>query len=162
MFKRLTLFGILAVVGVAIFASVSPAEPFNLCFGCAFLSIVVLLLMILAKTGSQFAFGIFAIAAMGSIAFFNWPLHLAYIASRPSFENFAQRLRDGEQIRVPARIGMFRVVKAEVNHNNVVCFWTDDDAAGGTGFVNFGPDHLPFNLWSHTHLDDSWQFITED
>ena len=160
--KRFLLFGVLAVVGVAIFASVSPAEPSNLCFACAFLAIVVILLMIFAKENAQVAFGILTIAVLGSIAFFNWPLHLAYIASRPSFEDFAQRLRDGEQIRVPAQIGMFRVVNAEVNHNNVVCFWTDDDPSGGTGFVNFGPDHLPFNLWSHTHLDDSWQFITED
>ena len=160
--KRFMLFGVLAIVGLAIFASVSPAEPFKLGFGCAVLTIVVALLMIFAKGKTQVACGLVAISILGSIAFFNWPLHVAYIASRSSFEDFAQRLRDGEQVQVPARIGMFRVVKAEVNRDNVVCFWTDDDPAGATGFVNFGSNHLPFNLWSHTRLDDSWQFITED
>ena len=160
--QRLMYFAAPAVVTLAIIASVLPADPFFLGFGCAFLAAIVFLLIAIARGRAQVIVGTTAVVLLGTIAFFNWPLHVAYIASRPSFDDFAKRLRDGEKIQTPARIGMFRVVKAELNGNDVVCFWTDDDSAGGTAFVNFGSDNLPFNLWSHTRLDDSWQFIIED
>ena len=106
--------------------------------------------------------GIASIAILLSVMTSNWPLHAAYVLSRPSFDRVAAEIRDGNSPGSPRRVGLFRIQKAEVSHNGVVCLWTDVDPSGYSGFVQHGANDLPFNLWSHTQLDDSWQFIKED
>lgn len=102
------------------------------------------------------------LALIASVAIWQWPLRISYGSSRSGFDSLAQRVRAGEQLQMPQRVGLFRVRKAEVSRQGVVCLWTLPNPAGSTGFVRCGRDHVPFNLWSLVKLDDHWQFISED
>ncbi|MEW4490282.1 hypothetical protein AB1L42_19510 [Thalassoglobus sp. JC818] len=106
---------------------------------------------------------IFSALMITSVAFLNWPLKLAFAASQADFEKVAKRLDDGEAIQSPIQIGLFKVAKAEVNRNGVVCFWTDNDPSGATGFVK-GDESVgkEFNLWSQCAVASDWQFLSED
>ena len=102
------------------------------------------------------------LALIASVAIWQWPLRVSYGSSRSGFDLLAQRVRAGEQLHMPQRVGLFTVRKAEVSRQGVVCLWTLPNPAGSTGFVHCGRDHVPFNLWSLVKLDDHWQFISED
>ena len=97
-----------------------------------------------------------------SVALTNWPLRAAFWSSRPSFDQIADDVRSGKIPETPMQLGLFRIRKAEVYHNNVVCLWTDLNPSGKSGFVQCPPENPPFNLWSQASLDSSWQFIRED
>lgn len=114
-----------------------------------------------------------------TIAVFDWPLHLSYLVARPGLERLAQRLRAGETIPVPVRVGLIMVRSTELRHRgisipasrdapdatdvqDIACLWTNLDPSGFGGFVQTRPQYLQFNIWSHVRLDDRWQFINED
>ena len=102
------------------------------------------------------------LAVIVSVATTQWPLRFMYSLHRREFDFLAQRVRAGEQIPTPRRVGVFTVRRAEVRRNGVVCLWTDLEPNGNTGFVQCGREHVPFSLWSIVRLDDGWQFISED
>ena len=92
-----------------------------------------------------------------------WPLRVSFALSRNAFEAVALRVRSGERVSTPSRIGLFRIRQAELSNGGVVCLWTDLDPAGHTGFVQCDQDKaVKFNLWSIIPLEDRWQFISED
>ncbi len=104
-----------------------------------------------------------------SIMVFNWPLRIGYAFSRPAFNQVAAQVMAGEMPETPRRIGLFQIEAIDAPESvtnvlgrEVVCFWTDVHPFGNTGFVQHGPDNLPFNIWSHFKLDNTWQFIAED
>ncbi len=102
------------------------------------------------------------LAVVISVFVTRWPLHAAYRFSRPAFERTAAELRAGRGASGPRWVGLFRIQRAELDRRDIVCLWTDLDSSGRTGFVQCGPVDPPFNLWSHTPLDDEWQLIEED
>jgi uncharacterized membrane protein YuzA (DUF378 family) len=91
-----------------------------------------------------------------------WPMRLTYALSQASLHSLAQRIQTGEKITTPVQVGFFRVTKAELSPQGIVCLWTVPRPGGNTGFVQCPPDNIPFNLWSTISLDNQWQFITED
>ena len=100
-----------------------------------------------------------------SIIAFNWPLRAAYAFSRPAFDQVSQQMSAGETIESPQRIGWFRIERVEApggTDYQGLQLWTSVHPNGNTGFVQSAPDQLPFNLWSHFRLDETWQFISED
>ncbi len=147
---------------LAVLASLWPFERSLLILTCALLGIVTLSALFFVRSVRQLFMGTTTIAILLSVATSDWPLRTAYTLSRPSFERVAEHVRAGDEIDTPCLVGLFRIRKAEVYHNGVVCLWTEDDSAGPTGFVQCGSDDPPFNLWSHTRLDGCWQFISED
>jgi hypothetical protein len=96
-----------------------------------------------------------------SVAVWDWPLRLAFAASRPALERAAADVRSGKQV-VNERVGVFFIRSGNMTGANIPCLWTDTNPAGRTGFVQTRPDVLPFNLWSAIHLDDRWYLISED
>jgi hypothetical protein len=93
----------------------------------------------------------------------HWPLRVAFKLSRPSFDKIASSLQAGTTFPNPIRVGLFAIKKAEVYKlNGKICFWTDLDPAGKTGFTHCPPNDVPFNLWSMIELDEDWQFVSED
>lgn len=102
------------------------------------------------------------LAFLASVVTVHWPLRAAYFMSRPSLDRLARDVRAGHRLAGPARVGLFIINQAEVSRHGIVCLWVDPNPSGKTGFVQCGPDYVPFNLWSMVHLDDRWQFIAED
>lgn len=117
-----------------------------------------------AQCSIQFAVtnALICVAIVISVAIWHWPLRACYGWSRSAFDSFAERVRAGERLRMPQRIGLFTIEKAEVSSDGIVCLWTMPDPAGSTGFVQCRQNYIPFNLWSVVRLDDRWQFISED
>lgn len=151
-----------AAVLVAIGGSLFTIEPVGLGLLCCLLAIPVVFGVFSVRSQTQFVAGLVAIATLISIAWLNWPLRLVYRLHRQAFDRVAQQVRAGQAPRTPFRIGIFRITATEVNWANVVCLWTDPRSSGSTGFIQHGPENLPVNLWSHTPLDQSWQFVSED
>ena len=104
---------------------------------------------------------VLCLGGIASIARWDWPLRLAFLASESSLEEMATATRGGESL-ADKRIGLFRIRRAEVGPQGVVCLWLDLDPAGRTGLVQTSPEDLPFNLWSAISLSDRWQLISED
>ena len=154
------VFGIAILLAVAI--SLRPLEPFLLAFFCVILALSIGPFLAITETRSHLNLGILTVGVLVSIAATNWPLRIAYASSVSSFERAALQIRNGQEISTPCMVGAFRIAKAEIYFNDVICFWTDCDPSGQTGFVQCGPNDPPFNLWSHIRLNDSWQFISED
>ena len=146
----------------AVTASLWPLESIMLGLTCVMAALSIAPLLAFAQSRSHFYWGLLAIGLLVSIAATNWPLRIAYAASSSSFNRVAQQIRSGQTISTPCMIGLFRISNAELHYNDTICFWTDCDPSGKTGFVQCGPDNPPFHLWSHTTLSDSWQFISED
>jgi hypothetical protein len=113
------------------------------------------------RTLPAFIAPVLALGIIASVAATHWPLRVSYSVSRGAFDSIAQRVRAGEQVK-PQRVGLVMIRKAEVYHNGIVCLWTGLNPSGKTGFVQCGPDDVPFNLWSMVRLDARWQFISED
>jgi hypothetical protein len=103
-----------------------------------------------------------SLAIMISVAATQWPLRVTYALARNAFDAFAQRIRAGEQITTPARVGLFTIRHAELSRDGIVCLWTHPNSGGSNGFVQSPRDYVFFNLWSSVALDDRWQFISED
>ena len=97
-----------------------------------------------------------------SILISEWPLRIAYMLSRSAMEQAAANLKAGEPWNGPQRLGVIYVRQAELNARGTVCFWTDLDPSGRTGFVQCPAPKAEFNLWSRISLDGGWQLISED
>ncbi len=159
---RYLLIALTTPVIVAILASLWPLNPGMVDLICCALGLVTTCALVAIRSLRQLFAGITTIAILLSVATSDWPLRAAYTLSRSSFDRVASQVDAGDHVNTPCWIGLFRIHKAEVHHNGVVCLWTDDDTAGPTGFVQYASDDLPFNLWSHIRLDNRWQFIAED
>ena len=108
------------------------------------------------------AAAILSLTVIASVAATHWPLRIAYVLSRGSFDAVAQRVRRGDYVTTPLRAGLFTIQRAELSSHGIVCLWTEPHGGGSTGFVQCRRDHVPFNLFSIVRLDERWQFISED
>jgi hypothetical protein len=104
---------------------------------------------------------VLCLGGIASIAWWDWPLRLAFRAAESSLEETATAAHGGESL-ADERVGLFLIRRAEVGPRGIVCLWLDLDPAGRTGLVQTSPDDLPFNLWSVISLSDRWQLIAED
>lgn len=104
---------------------------------------------------------VLCLGGIASIARWDWPLRLAFLASESSLEEMVIATRGGESL-ADQRIGLFRIRRAEVGPRGIVCLWLDLEPAGRTGLVQTSPEGLPFNLWSVISLSDRWQLISEN
>lgn len=103
-----------------------------------------------------------ALGIILSVAVTHWPLRVTYACSRSALDAIAQRVKQGESIVTPLTAGLFTIERAKLSSHGIVCLWTAAGSDGNTGFVQCGPGHVPFNLWSMVVLDDRWQYIAED
>ena len=126
------------------------------------LCVVIFVIVVFSRSVRMMLVGTTVIAVILSIATSNWPLMAAFNSSRHELERIAKEVRSGNAPSSTVTAGFFRIRKAEVAYNGVVCLWTNPNSSGNSGFVRFPRDNPPFNLWSHFRLDDNWQFITED
>ncbi len=108
-----------------------------------------------------------ALCLVISILVLNWPMRIAFLLSRPAFNQAAQQLLAGESVPTPRRIGLFHVAGAELSlgmmgKDQVPALWTDMGVEPGgdhMGFVQSGSGKPPFIMWSYMRLDENWQFI---
>ena len=149
-------------VAAMVAASLSFVEPILLWILGAVFCLCVFVAIPFVRNLRMIFVGTTVIAIILSIALTNWPMRAAFAISRPTFDQIAHDVRMGNVPNTPFRAGLFRIRKAEVYYNNVVCLWTHQNPGGKSGFVQCPPENPPFNLWSHIPLDASWQFITED
>lgn len=156
------VFVIVAAPLLSILASLWPLEPIILAMACIVLSLAILATLPFVRSLRLLFAGITTLAVLLSVMTSNWPIRAAFALTRKSFDQMAAQVLAGTPPQTPCRIGLFRIEKAEIYHNGVARLWTDDDSGGSTGFVKYGNDDLPFNLWSHLRPDDSWHLIRED
>ncbi|TWU40851.1 hypothetical protein [Novipirellula artificiosorum] len=152
--------GIPPMIGVL--ASLWPLDGTLLAVVCLPLILITLSVAIATRSLRQLFYAITAFAILLSTILYNMPLRTAFAFSRSSFDQLADDVESGRSVDTPCWIGPIRICKAETYGNGVICLWTDDSPGGHTGFVRHGPSNLPFNLWSHSIMNDSWQFIAED
>ena len=175
--QRFFLWGAIAIPPtVMVILSLAPFDIFAIWFfsvvAAAFLLFLLAALLGLPLLASQKRYWRQAGAALLvvlSIAVFNWPLRIGYAFSRPAFNQVAAQVMAGEMPETPRRVGWFRIEGVALPEDlfyyaedGIVCLWTNVHPYGNTGFVQTSPDNLPFNLWSHFKLDNTWQFISED
>jgi len=108
-----------------------------------------------------------AVGVILSVAAMQWPMRLVHAASRPWLDDAVLRVRAGEAVGVPSWIGLARVQRIDVcgdGDGGYVCFWTDVNPTGPSGFVQKNPGLVPFNYCSDDRVDlsDGWYFISED
>lgn len=147
---------------VGVTAAVWPLERVLLSLICVPLLILSFTGLIATRTLLHKMLSIAAIAVLLSTLLFDMPLQNVFRLTRGTFDQIATKIEAGAAIETPLWIGPFRICKVEQRPNGVVCLWTDDAPTGHTGFVRHGPKDLPFSLWSHVAVDDSWQFVAED
>jgi hypothetical protein len=96
-----------------------------------------------------------------------WPLRLAFLASRPSLERLADRVGAGNPVTTPEWAGAFRIVGSDVDPaTGGVGLVTNPDANGRSGFERRGPTppgNGPFyNLFFDVQLTEKWRYVQED
>jgi hypothetical protein len=101
-----------------------------------------------------------------------WPLHLAFLVSRPAMDRLADRVAAGRAVTGPEWIGLFRVVGSAVDPaGGNVGLIIDPDPSGRSGFVRVGarsrvPAGHPvapfYNLYFDLQLCDRWWYACED
>lgn len=172
--KRFLIWGAIALPPtLLILLSLKPLEINSIrlvgCFAAVFLAMALMVISALQSPKRFRRQMAVSLALVASITVFNWPLRVAYIFSRPAFDQVTEQVMAGETIETPQRIGWFRVERVEAPgpapngiDQHGLRLWTGVHPAGNTGFVKSSPDDLRFNLWSHFKLDDTWQFIAED
>jgi hypothetical protein len=100
----------------------------------------------------------------------HWPLHVAFIVSRPALDRLADRCAAGVVIRRPEWAGLYRVVGSDVDFaTGNVGLIIDPNSSGHSGFVRLGslvPSHPHsgpfFNLSSEAPMDARWWYQEED
>ena len=107
-----------------------------------------------------------------SILLTPWPLHLAFLASRPALDRLADRVAAGQGITSPEWAGLFRVVGSAVDPSSGnVGLIIDPDPSGHSGFVRVGAaPSVPagrssgpfYNLYLDLKLCDRWRYECED
>jgi hypothetical protein len=92
----------------------------------------------------------------------DWPLRLAFLASRPSLERVADQVATGRAIVSPEWIGPFRLAESAVDADwKTVGLFLDPNPGGRTGFVRIHADspeaaHFRLLLGTDTHIDLGW------
>jgi hypothetical protein len=98
-----------------------------------------------------------------------WPLHLAFVASRPSLEHLADQAAAGQASGFPRWAGLFRVAASAVDSaTGNVGLMIDPNPSGPTGFVRVRPGTSrnrtgPFG-WDDLDVDLrwGWEYREED
>lgn len=168
----ITLMSVLGMLAVAeILYSAIGGEPVFVVLLAIFLSVAVIIVGSIItgyrRPGQRrllpvLAASVISLALLISVATTHWPLRATYAWSRNSFDTIAERVRNGEQIKKPMRVGLLTIQRAQLSEHGIVCLWLRPCLGGSTGFVQCRRDYVPFNLWSIIRLDDHWQFISED
>lgn len=162
---------LLPVSFFSIIVSVSSGETatvWGVCFVLSLATFFIASLLTLGRVLSQRNLApallppLSALILIASVAITNWPLHTAYRYSKEAIDQFADRVRAGEQVETPARLGLFIIQRGEITKSGRVCLWTDLNPKGYTGFGQYPVDNLPGNLWTWVNLDERWQFIAQD
>jgi hypothetical protein len=99
-----------------------------------------------------------------------WPLHLAFLAVRPSLERLADRVEAGHMIASPHWIGPFRLSESAVGADRkTVGLLIDPNPGGRTGFVRVHsepPEAHRFDLLLGTDTDVElgwgWSYRQDD
>ena len=153
---------------LAMLASAYGCERITIMLFCTVLGLLCLRSLAIASvvdrrhTRSIIIAGLTAAVFIASVAVWHWPLRVCYALSRPAFDALAARISSGEQIPIPASAGLYIIRGAGLSSSGIPYLWTAPGGGGSTGFVQTSPDHVHFNLWSVIHLDDRWQYISED
>jgi len=98
-----------------------------------------------------------------------WPLHLGFLAARPTLERLADRVAAGQAVGFPQRVGLFRVAGSAVDPiTGNVGLIIDPNPNGPTGFVRVRPGAYrnrggPFG-WDDLDvtLGWGWEYREED
>jgi hypothetical protein len=91
-----------------------------------------------------------------------WPLHLAFLAFRPSLERLADRVEAGHMIASPHWIGPFRLSESAVDSDlKIVGLFIDPNPGGRTGFVRVHSETLETHrfgllLGTDTNVELGW------
>jgi hypothetical protein len=95
-----------------------------------------------------------------------WPLHVAFLVSRPALERLADRVAAGHAPAFPVSAGVYRIVGCALDyHTGNIALVTDSNPAGRSGFVRSEPgtSHGPFSsLFMGIKLNRRWSFELED
>jgi len=101
----------------------------------------------------------------------DWPLRLAFRASRPALERLAGRVEREGEISVPERAGMYRIVASRRDPRNGETFLLiNDQYMSQSGFarnpkpIQPGDDNLDGSalIWLRLGLDPPWSYKYED
>lgn len=98
-----------------------------------------------------------------SVGATQWPLRAHHAIFRNSFDSLAQRVRAGEQIQTPTKIGVVTVQRAELHGGHVYLLTSPKNSERG-GLVQSSRDYNRFNYNIRTTipLDRRWEFIGEE
>ena len=99
-----------------------------------------------------------------------WPLHLAFLAFRPSLEHLADRVEAGQMIVSPHWVGPFRLSESAVDSDlKAVGLFIDPNPGGRTGFVRVHsatPEERRFALLlgtdTNVKLGWGWSYCQDD
>lgn len=101
-----------------------------------------------------------------------WPLRLAFLASKPALDRLADRVAGGDVPRWPTRGGAFLVVGSDFDRvTGNVGLVTDANPGGRSGFIRYqldpavpgGRRNGPFyNLFYDRQLCERWWYECED
>jgi hypothetical protein len=107
-----------------------------------------------------------------TMLFTDWPLRLAFLASKPALDRLADRVAAGHAPGRPVLAGLFMVVNSEVDPTTGnVGLVTDPDPSGRSGFVRVSPAPStspgrvrgPFyNLNGDLYMGGRWRYQNED
>ncbi len=106
----------------------------------------------------------FALAAglSASVGLTDWPLRLAFLASKSQLDRLADRLEQGNAV-APTWVGTFCIRKAELRED-MPCLWISLEPSGFTGLARpvDGIALGKYNDWSDARLSSKWHLIKED
>jgi hypothetical protein len=91
-----------------------------------------------------------------------WPLHLAFLAFRPSLERLADRVEGGQMIVSPHWIGPFRLSESAVDSDlTTVGLFIDPNPGGRSGFVRahsqtLETHHFGLLIGTDTNVELGW------
>jgi hypothetical protein len=105
---------------------------------------------------------VLSFAILVSVVITHWPLRVSFALSRETMDALAARVRAGERVATPMRVGLITIRETELSRRGVVCLWTNLSPSGHHGFVQCRREAMPSHPWSMIPLDNSWQFIEED
>ncbi len=104
----------------------------------------------------------FAFAALfvASVFVWHWPLRLAFAIWRQPLEALYSRVKMGERIQTPIRIGTFTIHRAETLYDSYPALILDTNPTGPTCFIR-SPE-VPGMAQSAILLQDDWILFAED